>query len=184
MMSFESVFPKLAQDECRVIRAIHHHALKPGTYQFREFYCEEPACDCRRVILRVLWAEGGRTVATINYAFDPPKPPFEDEELIFLDPINPQSEMSEGLLDMFKKMIATDQPYHNRLVSHYEMWKQVVDDSNHPDHGKVRSMLHDDPTFRPAFPRAEPVRREKPKIGANAPCPCGSGMKYKRCCWA
>lgn len=22
----------------------------------------------------------------------------------------------------------------------------------------------------------------KPKIGRNAPCPCGSGKKYKRCC--
>ena len=21
-----------------------------------------------------------------------------------------------------------------------------------------------------------------PKIGRNAPCPCGSGLKYKRCC--
>ncbi len=27
-----------------------------------------------------------------------------------------------------------------------------------------------------------PVRRETPKTGRNAPCPCGSGKKYKRCC--
>ena len=26
------------------------------------------------------------------------------------------------------------------------------------------------------------VRHEKPKIGRNAPCPCGSGRKYKKCC--
>lgn len=26
------------------------------------------------------------------------------------------------------------------------------------------------------------VRRTAPKISANAPCPCGSGKKYKRCC--
>lgn len=25
------------------------------------------------------------------------------------------------------------------------------------------------------------VRREKPKIGRNAPCWCGSGKKYKKC---
>ncbi|MGB5708251.1 MAG: UPF0149 family protein [Arenicellales bacterium] len=25
-------------------------------------------------------------------------------------------------------------------------------------------------------------RRENPKIGRNAPCPCGSGKKYKQCC--
>ncbi len=32
-------------------------------------------------------------------------------------------------------------------------------------------------------PRAgETVRRASPKISANAPCPCGSGKKYKRCC--
>lgn len=29
---------------------------------------------------------------------------------------------------------------------------------------------------------AEPVRRNSPKIGRNAPCPCGSGKKFKRCC--
>jgi uncharacterized protein YecA (UPF0149 family) len=28
----------------------------------------------------------------------------------------------------------------------------------------------------------EPVRSEK--IGRNAPCPCGSGKKYKKCCGA
>jgi uncharacterized protein len=35
-----------------------------------------------------------------------------------------------------------------------------------------------------ARPRAEPLRRDAPKIGRNDPCPCGSGKKYKRCCGA
>ena len=30
--------------------------------------------------------------------------------------------------------------------------------------------------------RPRTVRRDKPKIGRNAPCPCGSGKKYKQCC--
>jgi uncharacterized protein YchJ len=30
------------------------------------------------------------------------------------------------------------------------------------------------------FPKR--VRRDVPKVGANQPCPCGSGKKYKRCC--
>ena len=30
----------------------------------------------------------------------------------------------------------------------------------------------------------EPVVRSSPKIGRNAPCPCGSGKKYKKCCGA
>jgi len=27
-----------------------------------------------------------------------------------------------------------------------------------------------------------PFRREAPKVGRNAPCPCGSGKKHKKCC--
>jgi len=27
-----------------------------------------------------------------------------------------------------------------------------------------------------------PFRREQPKVGRNAPCPCGSGRKFKKCC--
>jgi len=29
--------------------------------------------------------------------------------------------------------------------------------------------------------KPEPVRRERPKVGRNDPCPCGSGKKYKKC---
>jgi len=30
----------------------------------------------------------------------------------------------------------------------------------------------------------QPERREAPKVKRNAPCPCGSGKKYKKCCGA
>jgi preprotein translocase subunit SecA len=29
--------------------------------------------------------------------------------------------------------------------------------------------------------KAEPMRRDRPKVGRNDPCPCGSGKKYKKC---
>ncbi len=29
---------------------------------------------------------------------------------------------------------------------------------------------------------AQPIRRDEPKVGRNEPCPCGSSLKYKRCC--
>jgi SEC-C motif domain protein len=28
----------------------------------------------------------------------------------------------------------------------------------------------------------QPFRRDQPKTGRNAPCPCGSGKKFKKCC--
>jgi SEC-C motif-containing protein len=31
-------------------------------------------------------------------------------------------------------------------------------------------------------PTPTQVVRQTPKIGRNAPCPCGSGKKYKKCC--
>ena len=33
-----------------------------------------------------------------------------------------------------------------------------------------------------ALPPARPEVRTAPKIGRNDPCPCGSGLKYKKCC--
>ncbi|MDY6905266.1 MAG: preprotein translocase subunit SecA [Thermodesulfobacteriota bacterium] len=30
--------------------------------------------------------------------------------------------------------------------------------------------------------KKEPVKRKDEKVGRNAPCPCGSGKKYKKCC--
>ena len=29
---------------------------------------------------------------------------------------------------------------------------------------------------------AQSIKREHPKVGRNDPCPCGSGIKYKKCC--
>ena len=31
--------------------------------------------------------------------------------------------------------------------------------------------------------RQTPVTRQGRKVGRNEPCPCGSGKKYKKCCW-
>jgi len=30
--------------------------------------------------------------------------------------------------------------------------------------------------------KKNPVKRAQEKVGRNAPCPCGSGKKYKKCC--
>ncbi len=30
--------------------------------------------------------------------------------------------------------------------------------------------------------KKKPVQRTQKKVGRNAPCPCGSGKKYKKCC--
>jgi uncharacterized protein YecA (UPF0149 family) len=39
----------------------------------------------------------------------------------------------------------------------------------------LRALLHQEPLV--------PFKRTTPKVGRNEPCPCGSGKKYKKCCF-
>lgn len=138
MMPFDTVFMDIAEKEVRVIHARRDEDLPNGTFLFREMFCADTGCDCRRVILHVYWVEEKQTVASINYAFEPPVAPYEDEGQMFLDTLNPQSWLSETFLSTFTKMIGSDRAYHDRLVRHYTMWKQVVDDPAHPRHKNLR----------------------------------------------
>ncbi len=46
---------------------------------------------------------------------------------------------------------------------------------------KQKRLLHASVKDREA-PVVATVKRDKPKVGRNDPCPCGSGKKYKKCC--
>jgi hypothetical protein len=182
MLAFDVLDYELAKKEACTWFVTDRAGIPPGAYVLRELYCSEPNCDCRRVLLQISWAEGAKVAATINYAFEPPAPPFDDEPQIMLDFLNEQSSSADELLAMFKEMIAVDRDYHERLIAHYTLWKSVVDDPEHPDHGKVRSDMHDDPNHRPAFPKPTFVAKNPIKVGVNDPCLCGSGKKFKKCC--
>jgi hypothetical protein len=168
MMAFDHVFWEIAREESRACQRLDHRR-RPATFLFREFYCTDPGCDCRRVVLHMHWVEEERVAASINYAFEPSRR--RDEPQISLDPLNPQSEHAEGLLGLFTEVIRKDREFRERLVRHYAMWKQVVDDPSHPQHAKVRRSAHDDPAFRPAFPQRKARGRA---AAAVAKAPAGS----------
>jgi SEC-C motif len=181
MLPFDVLFPQLAS-EYRMLRTRGDPSLPDGQFVFRELYCTDRGCDCRRVLLQIMSDERREVVATISYGFEASERPFDDEPRVMLDPLNTQSDLSDTLQDRFESMLREDANYHDELVRHYTMWKAVVEDPSHPDHPKVRNESHNDPAFRPAFARREPFRRDKPKVGPNQPCPCGSGKKLKKCC--
>jgi len=176
MLAFHALFPEEAEKEYRSVHPMNDDSLPSHTFVLSEAYCVEPDCDCRRVMLNVLDTDTDTHVATINYGFEPPEPPQDDEDQAFLEPLNPQSRLSKALLARFTDMIEKDRSYHDRLVRHYEMWKRVVDDPAHPAQKKIRSANYAE------IEPPKPVRRSGPKIGPNEPCPCGSGRKYKKCC--
>ena len=179
MSGFHSVFPDKAQNECRTISPFNDPSLPNRTFLLMELYCTDLGCDCRRVMLNVMDVEAGRHVATINYGFEPPEPPWDvNEGQIFLDPLNPQSAWSAALLALVTEMIESDPSYRARLMRHYAMWKRAVDDPSHPKHTKIVAIRRE--ADRIISPR--PERRSEPKVRPNAPCPCGSGRKYKHCC--
>ena len=51
----------------------------------------------------------------------------------------------------------------------------VVDENMQAVQGKIKENTD-------ALEKKKPKKVE-PKIGRNDPCPCGSGKKYKKCCW-
>ena len=177
MLPFDLVFPDLARSEALFIEIADKRSRPAGLLVFREFYCNDPGCDCRRVVLHGAVAGQQRVIAGIGYGFEPAKPPFHDEPQIFLDPLNPQSELSDVVLNVFTKLVESEPSVRERFIRHYEMWKSVVDNPKHPDHGKVRSMNHEDSTFSPVYRTGGPT-----PYPPNMRCYCRSGKKFKNCC--
>ncbi len=132
MMAFDSVFLEVARNESRGIHALGGAGAVRGTFLFRELYCEQPGCDCRRVVLEVQWAEKQQVAATIHYALERPKR--RGEPQLYLDPSHPQSDLANGLLDVFEDLIKKDAAYRATLRRHYKMWKTSV---NGPSHARA-----------------------------------------------
>lgn len=152
----------LARRETRVVYPEPPSGLPAGPLVFREHYCDEPRCDCRRVLILVT-DEKGTTLAGLNYQFEPPRPGDPEPSQLELDPLNQQSRHSEWLRNVFAWMVL-DRAYHDRLVRHYTLFKAAVDDSRHPRHAAVRSAAHDDPEHRPAFPKKPAAKKKKKKV--------------------
>ena len=170
IVAFHDVFPEIAHQETRAVGTVERGGPVSWVH-LHEFYCADPACDCRRVVL-VAIAEDGKPVATISHSFEPPR---GDEPQTFLDPLNPQSAGAHEFLQLAKRLVLTDRRYCARLRRHYRMVKEAASDPEHP--------LHRLNGFGPLL-LPEPVRRSQPRIGRNDRCPCGSGRKWKKCCGA
>ena len=180
MQSFVNLFPEIAEKETRIMHVFRRSKeipLPPDEYVFAEYYCDEKGCDCRRVMICVQAMKARRIMATISLGFDSMDP----DAGPFLDDLNSQSSHSNLFLHYFLNMINEDSAYLKRLQQHYVMFKEKIEKK--PYNGKpferpgtvVR-------TAKEPLPLDLPTLSETPRVGRNAPCPCGSGKKYKKCC--
>jgi len=123
MVPFAQRFPDIARLETRTAMVGPDDTELPeDDYTFVESYCADPSCDCRRVLVAVLSARQRAHVATINHAFDPSADDVEEYQT-YLDPLNPQSDLSPALLELFEEVILRDEVYCRRLERHYDLMK-------------------------------------------------------------
>ena len=182
LVYFSEVDPELGNLETRFIQLFApKYGVPVGKYAILESYCADPACDCRRVMLSVV--EESRpnvNLASINYAFDADDP----DPGPFLDPLNPRCAYAEGLMELVTELVLSDPAYLARLERHYALTKQAAADPTHPAYATLRKSFTDDIDEYLESPAGAEAKAllSRPKIGRNAPCPCGSGKKYKVCC--
>jgi len=83
---------------------------------------------------------------------------------------------------MFQNLLASMQ--NNVVYSFYKIGivkkESPMKNKNIQMQGAAKTSSED--SSKEASVLSVPVRKKK--IGRNAPCPCGSGKKYKYCCWA
>ena len=147
MSGFWLRFPELARRETRtMILPSPQGGLPADSYGFLELYCNDPKCDCRRVLLQVRTEdEPDKILATINYGWESldfyRKWLYGDREAAreikeaSLDPLNPQSPFAPSLLRLFRTVALADKAYVQRLERHYQVFK----DQQKPLGGSVTS---------------------------------------------
>jgi preprotein translocase subunit SecA len=92
---------------------------------------------------------------------------------------------------MFRQMIAgiqdevTDLVFKVRLTREAEeelrsVWSESA--AVHEAYDATRAQMEAGAEGSQSTERPKPIVRDKPKVQRNDPCPCGSGLKYKRCC--
>jgi len=118
---FHELFPDEAMDEVRVFRVSGYGTVPDGEYALIEFYCVDPDCHCRRVLLNVISKEAQGVVAAISFGFDPEGPAPGP----FLDPINPKASYADEILVLVAGILS-DEAYAARLERHYRQVRQAI----------------------------------------------------------
>jgi hypothetical protein len=134
--SFSELCPKIALEETRTFTILKEGELPSGTYILEETYCNQPDCDCRRVMLTVYREETGEIEAVVAYGWESRE--FyrrwanweQDEREVsclkgpMLNPMSQQSPLAPAILKFIAQVILADQDYVERLKRHYRIFKQ------------------------------------------------------------
>ncbi len=157
--------PDLAMRETRVAHVREDAKLPNGDYGFLESYCDDPSCDCRRVLITVMCEElGPHPVATLNYGWEDrafyeawigSRRLAKNMAGVIIDPLGQQSEHAPTLVKLFEWMLG-DRDYRERFKRHYAAFKAELAGAGAEPRRASKAGIR--------FPRAKgrrPVRRGK-----------------------
>ncbi|MBI2390055.1 MAG: hypothetical protein HYV09_10740 [Deltaproteobacteria bacterium] len=134
-----SVLPDLAARETRALYTTNDDGTRGEGFAFTEMFCDEPRCDCRRVVFQVLSADDPDVLlATLTYGWEPESFyrkwagfPLGDDDIEELKGpafmrFAPQSPEAERMLVHLRQLLA-DPGYVERVVRHYRLFREAVD---------------------------------------------------------
>ncbi len=146
-------------------------------YDLLPMFCANPDCDCTDALVDVFAAEVADE--------EPPEEPTPEVASWRLNYRTRACDEAEGdarLVGAIRKQLGTDgiRQLCKLLAQQHSLLRcacdQIMEESQPRDVDDEAPELEDEPL--------RPIERETPKVGRNAPCPCGSGKKYKNCCGA
>ena len=127
-------------------------------YEIEDYYCVQPNCDCKEVQLVVFNDENENSLLSLWYNYA--------AKTLQIDETHEKSTPSEAILAEIK------QKYEKVLTL------------NLPNrHARLRKMFNNFIEKQGIYPLSGAAKANS-NVGRNAPCPCGSGKKYKVCCGA
>ncbi len=130
-------FPELAERETRSVTVPAHSdvGLPPGEYGFLEMFCDEPGCDCRRVMFYVVSPGRKDELAVVAYGWE--STDFYARWLKLDDPLmlaemkgpvlnmgSPQSDLGPAILGLVRDVLLEDTAYVQRVKRHYKMFRE------------------------------------------------------------
>ena len=91
---------------------------------------------------------------------------------------DPKQEYKREGFEVFQAMLFALRENALRNLCHLRLKKVEEEEFRHKEQDQNLNYVGSDKEEQ----EKTPVRRDQPKTGRNAPCPCGSGKKYKKCC--
>ena len=93
--------------------------------------------------------------------------------------LDPLREYQKEGFSLFEELMDRIREETLTTLSRVQILRQRPAEDQPQKKKRAMHLSHGDEGAKPAT-----VKREGKKIGRNAPCPCGSGKKYKKCCGA